>query len=326
MGDRVDYNDGEGLTERIAAQAIRLRHRYRDRITKLMYISSLVLLAAEIAAAWIFPPTAPAVQAAAVALTRFAVRILGQRVMQAIFRIVVNKFAGSMLRHVAIGTIQEVGIQAYQVGAGHRPDFDIGQIAVTVVSSAAGGAAAGPVGDIIGNTLQNETRGMGRQYLNGAITGTVAGFTGGLAGTAAAIPTQFAVIWAQEDFTAEGWDKAMEQTMPTLPRQFGPLALVSGATNGLATGVGKVGANHAYSSLKVGVHSDNYRNTWGDRTFMDRMNDVGMGTIDVEQGASIYGPRGITRRRMDWRDLVDDGDISSARPIRRSPRPSAPHC
>lgn len=32
-----------------------------------------------------------------------------------------------------------------------------------------------------------------------------------------------------------------------------------------------------------------------------------VGTIDVEQGSSIYGPRGITRRRMDWRDLVDDG-------------------
>jgi hypothetical protein len=32
-----------------------------------------------------------------------------------------------------------------------------------------------------------------------------------------------------------------------------------------------------------------------------------VGTIDVEQGSSIYGPRGITRHRMDWRDLVDDG-------------------
>ncbi|GGL23724.1 ESX secretion-associated protein EspG [Nocardia jinanensis] len=31
------------------------------------------------------------------------------------------------------------------------------------------------------------------------------------------------------------------------------------------------------------------------------------GTIDVEQGSSIYGPRGISRHRMDWRDLVDDG-------------------
>lgn len=32
-----------------------------------------------------------------------------------------------------------------------------------------------------------------------------------------------------------------------------------------------------------------------------------VGTIGVEQGSSIYGPRGITRHRMEWRDLVDDG-------------------
>ncbi|MEV3963158.1 ESX secretion-associated protein EspG [Nocardia sp. NPDC050193] len=32
-----------------------------------------------------------------------------------------------------------------------------------------------------------------------------------------------------------------------------------------------------------------------------------VGTIHVEQGSSIYGPRGITRRRMGWRDLLDDG-------------------
>lgn len=32
-----------------------------------------------------------------------------------------------------------------------------------------------------------------------------------------------------------------------------------------------------------------------------------VGTIQVEQGSSIYGPRGITRHRMDWRDLIDDG-------------------
>lgn len=299
------YPEGDGVTEMVAAfdslisgdgsdadQSVpKLAGYFRDlgksaydtgteiEYTKLMYISSLGLLAAEIAAAWIFPPTAPAVQAAAVAITRVAVRILGQRVVQAIFRLVANKFAGFVLRHVAIdtilGTLQEVGIQAYQVEAGHRPDLDIGQIVVTAVSSAAGGAAAGPVGDMIGNKLQNEAQGMGRRYLNGAITGTAAGFTGGLAGTVAAIPTQFAVIWAQEGFTATGWDKAMEQTMSTLPQQFGPLALVSGATNGLATGVSKVGAGHAFGNR--GVNSESYRNHWGDRTFMDRMHDAAGG-------------------------------------------------
>ncbi|MFF2552682.1 ESX secretion-associated protein EspG [Nocardia sp. NPDC058058] len=34
---------------------------------------------------------------------------------------------------------------------------------------------------------------------------------------------------------------------------------------------------------------------------------VSRGVIEVVQGHSRFGPRGITRHRMDWRDLVDDG-------------------
>lgn len=32
-----------------------------------------------------------------------------------------------------------------------------------------------------------------------------------------------------------------------------------------------------------------------------------MGTIDIVQGRSRFGPRGITRHRIEWRDLEDDG-------------------
>lgn len=32
-----------------------------------------------------------------------------------------------------------------------------------------------------------------------------------------------------------------------------------------------------------------------------------VGAVQIEQGTSIYGPRGITRFRLDWRDVVDDG-------------------
>ncbi|RJO72095.1 ESX secretion-associated protein EspG [Nocardia panacis] len=32
-----------------------------------------------------------------------------------------------------------------------------------------------------------------------------------------------------------------------------------------------------------------------------------VGTIDIVQGRSIYGPRGITRHQLQWRDLLDDG-------------------
>jgi hypothetical protein len=34
---------------------------------------------------------------------------------------------------------------------------------------------------------------------------------------------------------------------------------------------------------------------------------IGTGTIDVIQGESKFGPRGITRHRLEWRDLEDDG-------------------
>ncbi|SUA76616.1 Uncharacterised protein [Nocardia otitidiscaviarum] len=34
---------------------------------------------------------------------------------------------------------------------------------------------------------------------------------------------------------------------------------------------------------------------------------AGIGTITVAQGYSAYGPRGIARYRLGWRDLVDDG-------------------
>ncbi|MFB7721482.1 ESX secretion-associated protein EspG [Nocardia sp. NPDC056100] len=34
---------------------------------------------------------------------------------------------------------------------------------------------------------------------------------------------------------------------------------------------------------------------------------VSRGVIEVVQGYSRFGPRGITRHRVDWRDLVDDG-------------------
>ncbi|MFI5777158.1 ESX secretion-associated protein EspG [Nocardia sp. NPDC051570] len=31
------------------------------------------------------------------------------------------------------------------------------------------------------------------------------------------------------------------------------------------------------------------------------------GSIDIVQGRSVFGPRGLTRHRLHWRDLVDDG-------------------
>ncbi|WP_405133507.1 ESX secretion-associated protein EspG [Nocardia sp. NBC_01388] len=48
-------------------------------------------------------------------------------------------------------------------------------------------------------------------------------------------------------------------------------------------------------------------------TVIDRASDFlaapapSMGTIDVVQGRSRFGPRGIIRLQLEWRDLIDDG-------------------
>ncbi|WP_306356153.1 MULTISPECIES: ESX secretion-associated protein EspG [unclassified Nocardia] len=34
---------------------------------------------------------------------------------------------------------------------------------------------------------------------------------------------------------------------------------------------------------------------------------VCLGTIDIVQGHSIFGPQGVTAHRLEWRDLIDDG-------------------
>jgi hypothetical protein len=43
-----------------------------------------------------------------------------------------------------------------------------------------------------------------------------------------------------------------------------------------------------------------------------------LGSIETSQGSSVFGPRGITTRRIYWRDLVDDGRYAipdNARPV-----------
>ncbi|MFC8527917.1 hypothetical protein [Nocardia sp. NPDC057227] len=210
---------------------------------KLMYWSSLALLAGELAAAWLWPPTAPAVQAVAIGLTRIAVRILGQRVVQAIIRhvgkLAASKFAQFMLRHVAIdtvlGTVQELGVQQYQVDQGHRDNVNWEQVAVTAVSSAAGGAAAGPLGDRIG-------RRFGDNFLSAGLAGTGAGLAGATAGFGASVVTQFGIDWAQD-----GWDQAWQNASAT------PLdwrVFTAGASNGLASGLNKRAANQGWNHVR----------------------------------------------------------------------------
>ncbi|WP_444980183.1 WXG100-like domain-containing protein, partial [Nocardia neocaledoniensis] len=213
--------------------------------TKIMFLSSLGLLALEIAAAWVFPPTAPAVQAAAVAATRIVARTIFGRVLAAILRWAAKAASTKLVRylaqHVAIdtvlGTLQELGAQQWQVDQGHRKEIDWNQVKAAAVSSAAGGAVAGPFGNFLGKKLGD---GMA-PWLKGAITGTGAG----LAGAGGGMLGQF----GYEGFT-QGWDKAWENLQTAASD---PLMWSAGATNGGLSGLNKAGANSAWSSMKPGL-------------------------------------------------------------------------
>ncbi|MGF0315119.1 hypothetical protein [Nocardia fluminea] len=213
--------------------------------TKIMFLSSLGLLALEIAAAWVFPPTAPAVQAAAIGVTRIVARGIFGRVLAAILRhgakAVITRVLKFVGQHVAIdtalGTLQELGVQQWQVDQGHRKEVDWNQVKAAAVSSAAGGLAAGPFGNFLGKRLGD---GMS-PWLKGAITGTGAG----LVGAGGGMLGQF----GYEGMT-QGWDQAWNNLKTAASD---PLMWSAGASNGGLSGLNKAGANSAWSAMKPGL-------------------------------------------------------------------------
>ncbi|WP_067543828.1 hypothetical protein [Nocardia crassostreae] len=212
--------------------------------TKLMFYSSLALAAAEILAAWLWPPTAPAVEAVVVAFTRVAVRMIGARAARAIATYAARMAGASavkfLLRHVAIdltlGTVQEIAVQQYQVNSGKRKDINWTQVGITAISSTAGGAAAGPFGGWLGNKLG---RAGVNNVVNAGITGVASGLVGATAGFAAGTGAQFGV-----DVYKDGWDKAVENLKNT---QFDPRMLTSGAFQGGLSGLSHAGADRFYN-------------------------------------------------------------------------------
>ncbi|MFD4354892.1 hypothetical protein ACFWPX_20215 [Nocardia sp. NPDC058518] len=213
--------------------------------TKLMFYSSLALLAAEIIAAWIFPPTAPAIEALAISITRVVVRLIGERaaawIIRNVARFAATKIVSFMARHVLIdtvlGTMQELMIQQYQVDKGHRKEIDWKQVGSTMVSSAAGGAAAGPFGGWLGNRLGAEMKPM----LKGAITGVGAGIMGTIGGMGG----QFA--W---DVADGGLDQALNNLGNALTD---PLQWSAGVTNGAMSGANSAAANAAWNKMNPGL-------------------------------------------------------------------------
>ncbi|WP_280266759.1 hypothetical protein [Nocardia wallacei] len=142
--------------------------------TKLMFHSTLVLLALEIAAAWLFPPTAPATEAALIAGTRVGVRVMIRQLLSRIGQLglknsiaaaLKSQFTKRLMIHMAIdggmNAVPDAAIQGYQTMFGRRDKVDWGQVAVSGVSGAAGGmlgagvgkAALGPMGKVFGDKM-----------------------------------------------------------------------------------------------------------------------------------------------------------------------------
>ncbi|MGF6887214.1 hypothetical protein ABIA39_004348 [Nocardia sp. GAS34] len=163
--------------------------------TKIMIISSLGLLAVEIAVAWGFPPTAAITEAIETAVTRTAIRILGKEAVERIGEFVEKRLLGAMMKFLAehvlfstvIGTAQDFGIQWGQDIAGTRHGIDWKQVGVTALESAVAGAVGGPAGEVFDKGLSKIAlpegviaNALGRT-LKGAVVGTGAGIAGGLA-------------------------------------------------------------------------------------------------------------------------------------------------
>ncbi|MEU8900870.1 hypothetical protein [Nocardia sp. NPDC048505] len=196
--------------------------------TKILVLTSLAMLAVEIAAAWIFPPTAPLAEAVAIATTRLAVRLLGQRAVSAIAQFAAKTGIAALTKflakHVAVSTAlgagQDLAIQAYQVGAGHRDDIDWDRVTTTAYTAAAAGAVGGPVGGLLAKGAAKVPLPGGRWAAAGK--GMVVGAGSGMAGALGA----WGVGGIENGWT---WD---------------PRLLTSGAAYGVLTG-GSKGFRHS---------------------------------------------------------------------------------
>lgn len=134
--------------------------------TKLMFYSTLVITAADIAAVWIFPPTAPAAEAGIIVATRVAVRVMLRRMLTAMAgwagRLAENALVRFVFRHVllnaGLGALQEFAIQEFQVWQGHRDGLDWNQLGLTTFAAGVGGAAGGGFGEALGRKFGNAFR------------------------------------------------------------------------------------------------------------------------------------------------------------------------
>lgn len=156
---------------------------------KLMVIISLAALAVEIAAAWIFPPTAPLVEAAEVGITRGIVRALAKviedKIIGTVLRVFGEKFAnaakGWVMRVLSAALVSggiDLAVQLGQMADGKRRHFDGKELGMAIAGGAAGGAFAKEFGNFFGKKTEGLFGDLSNPWLRGAHGGFV-GVVGG---------------------------------------------------------------------------------------------------------------------------------------------------
>ncbi|MGW5388296.1 WXG100-like domain-containing protein [Nocardia sp. NPDC003963] len=203
--------------------------------TKLTIIVTLCWLAIEIAWAWLFPPTAPAVEAAAIASTRSYLKVIQDFVQKTIANIATRAGAPVAKRHfwkelakgnlvaptakgwgvygarAAEGAVVPMAIngsiQTGQIADGKRRSFNGSEFGLSVLGGAAGAVPARELGRYLGEGIEK----VAGKYLNNVAGRTANGmFIGAVAdGFGAVFGNLATALAAGGDFSAftngPGW-------------------------------------------------------------------------------------------------------------------------
>ncbi|WP_157171772.1 toxin glutamine deamidase domain-containing protein [Nocardia higoensis] len=187
---------------------------------KLTVVVTLAWLAVEIALAWLFPPTAPAVEAAAVGTTRAVLSAASQATQKAIANLALRLGAPAAKKYLwkgiriaptakgwgvivtttvkgaAVPAIIDGSIQLGQMADGKRDEFNGKQFGLQILGGAAGAVPARAIGKYLDRGLGNgfgRNPNFGKHFdnnwgrpLRAGFVGSMSDGVGGLVGTIAA--------------------------------------------------------------------------------------------------------------------------------------------
>lgn len=163
---------------------------------KLMVVISLIALAIEIAWAWLFPPTAPAQEAASIGVTQVVVRalakLIGERILATVARTLGEKFAGlagkfvlEILKSALISGGVDGAVQLGQMADGKRKNFDVKEFGAALAGGAIAGAGGKAFGDWFGKQSSKLFGDLTNPWMrggHGALVGIAGGEFGNVAG------------------------------------------------------------------------------------------------------------------------------------------------